>query len=36
MEKEDPGSASALHEWLARMLANRLIQANELLEISLR
>jgi SulP family sulfate permease len=36
MEKEDPGSASALHELLARMLANRLIQANELLEISLR
>jgi len=36
MEREDPRSAAALHEILARMLAGRLIQANELLEISLR
>ena len=36
MEQDDPRSAAALHEILARMLAGRLIQANELLEISLR
>jgi SulP family sulfate permease len=36
MVKEDPRSAAALHEILARMLATRLIQANGLLEISLR
>jgi SulP family sulfate permease len=36
MERDDPRSASALHEILARMLAGRLTQANELLEISLR
>jgi SulP family sulfate permease len=36
MEREDPRSAAALHELLARILAHRLIQANELLEISLR
>jgi len=36
MECDDPRSASALHEILARMLAGRLTQANELLEISLR
>jgi sulfate permease, SulP family len=36
MEQNDPRSAAALHEILARMLAGRLIQANELLEISLR
>jgi SulP family sulfate permease len=35
MESEDPRSASALHEILARMLAGRLTQANDLLEISL-
>lgn len=36
MERDDPRSAAALHEILARMLAGRLTQANELLEISLR
>ena len=36
MERDDPRSAAALHEILARMLANRFVQANELLEISLR
>jgi len=36
MEREDPRCAAALHEILARMLASRLTQANELLEISLR
>jgi sulfate permease, SulP family len=36
LEQDDPRSASALHEILARILASRLIQANELLEISLR
>jgi SulP family sulfate permease len=35
MEREKPRVAAALHELLARMLAGRLIQANELLEISL-
>ncbi len=36
MERDHPHSASALHEILARMLASRFIQANELLEIALR
>jgi SulP family sulfate permease len=36
MERDDPRSASALHEILARMLAARFVQANELLEITLR
>jgi SulP family sulfate permease len=36
MEQEDSRCAAALHEILARMLASRLTQANELLEISLR
>ena len=36
LERDDPRAAAALHEILARMLAGRLIQANELLEISLR
>ncbi len=36
MEREDPRCAAALHEILARLLASRLTQANELLEISLR
>ena len=36
MEREDPRSAAALHEILARVLASRFMQANELLEISLR
>jgi SulP family sulfate permease len=36
MEQKDPHSASALHEILARMLAARVVQANDLLEITLR
>jgi SulP family sulfate permease len=36
MERDDPRTAAALHEILARMLATRFVQANELLEISLR
>jgi SulP family sulfate permease len=36
MEQNDPRVAVALHDFLARILANRLAQANELLEISLR
>lgn len=36
MEAEDPQATAALHETLARMVATRLIQANELLETTLR
>ncbi len=36
METEDPLSAAALHEFLARTVAHRLVQANELLQTALR
>ncbi len=36
MEAEDPPAAAALHAFLARTVASRLVQANELLEISMR
>jgi SulP family sulfate permease len=36
MEENDPAVAAALHRFLAAMLAQRLIHANELLDISLR
>jgi sulfate permease, SulP family len=35
MEQKDPQAASALHECLARMVAARLVHANELLETAL-
>ena len=35
MEKDDPTAAAAFHEFLARMVATRLVQANELLESGL-
>jgi SulP family sulfate permease len=35
MEADDPKAAAALHEFLARMVATRLVQANELLETAL-
>jgi SulP family sulfate permease len=36
MERADPQAAATLHEFLARIVAGRLAQANELLEVSLR
>jgi SulP family sulfate permease len=36
MERDDPQAAATLHEFLARIVAGRLVQANELLEVSLR
>ena len=36
MERDDPPAAATLHEFLARLIAGRLAQANELLEVSLR
>jgi SulP family sulfate permease len=36
MERDDPPAAATLHEFLARLIAGRLVQANELLEVSLR
>jgi SulP family sulfate permease len=36
MERDDPPAAATLHEFLARIVAARLVQANELLEVSLR
>jgi hypothetical protein len=36
MERADPQPAATLHEFLARIVAGRLAQANELLEVSLR
>jgi sulfate permease, SulP family len=36
MEEADPQATAALHETLARIVSQRLIQANELLETALR